>query len=661
MFIKKITLCNVFAYFGEVSVDFTPQPDKRLYCIYGNNGFGKTSFIRCAKLLFLGTEGVGSTANEVISRFAAKIKSPQQLILGNTEWNGVLNKAARLQENSEFFICFEGDFKGQSFALKRSWRLEAANRVVENLSLRLGHEEFLGVEAQLKANLMLPPNFVEFFFFDGEEIEKISDNLRTKLREKIEDILQIKPLDIITKMTKKKQEELKNSQIRDQFQAKQLLLKRQEAQRITENIASHNEVLSEFNKRLEECHTQLKEVENSLLKLISDTSKEQERLISAQQNTKQNIFEAKTNLTNPLKAVVLSGNAKLLAALQEELDALENSAQKDDIEAFRRLLPQILQLLSDRTQNLTQGAVFSELLSQMPEILEENIATKQSQIPLRSVKEIYGILHRNENNPLNAVLRKIQTLNHELLGIEDELSAQNTDEYTKLKQEELDAQKRDCELNGEKLQAEVKETQNQIQTLEESYNQTQREIYSIEQNISTERIEGKLEILDNLHNCIKEYKDRLVAKLREELHDEILAKHKLILPNDNIAELEISEDFAIKLKDKNGEEIVVESQSSGQKQILAISIFWALSELSNSQIPLIIDTPLSRIDAKNRANIIKHYYAKKTQVIILPHSGEIGKTEFELAKPHLAGLYQITNSNDRQHAKITPASIEEIL
>lgn len=661
MFIKKITLCNVFAYFGEVSVEFAAKEDKQLYCIYGNNGFGKTSFIRCAKLLFLGTEGVGSASNEVVSRFAAKIKSPQQLILGNKEWNGVLNKAARLQENSEFFICFEGDFKGQNFVLKRSWRLEAANRVVEDLSLKLGREEFLGIEAQLKVNLMLPPNFVEFFFFDGEEIEKISDNLRTKLREKIEDILQIKPLDIIAKMTKKKQEELKNSQIQDKLQATRLASKRQEAQSITEEIANHNEILGEFNKQLEESQTQLKEVENSLLKLISDTSKEQERLISAQQNTKQNIFDAKTSLTNPLKAVVLSGNAKLLKALQDELDALENSAQKDDIEAFRRLLPQILQLLGERTQNLTQGAVFSELLSQMPEILEENIATKQSQIPLRSVKEIYGILHRNENNPLNSVLRKIQTLNHELLGIEDELSAQNTDEYTKLKQEELDTQKRECEAKCEELQAKVKETQNQIQTLEESYHQTQKEIYSIEQNISTERIEGKLEILENLHSCIKKYKDRLVAKLREELHDEILAKYKLILPNDNIAELEISEDFAIKLKDKNGEEIVVESQSSGQKQILAISIFWALSELSNSQIPLIIDTPLSRIDAKNRANIIKHYYAKKTQVIILPHSGEIGKTEFELAKPHLAGLYQITNSNDRQHARITPARIEEIL
>ncbi|WP_167444779.1 hypothetical protein [Helicobacter labetoulli] len=40
---------------GKISVTFRQSNDKNLYCLYGNNGFEKTSFIRCAKLLFLGT------------------------------------------------------------------------------------------------------------------------------------------------------------------------------------------------------------------------------------------------------------------------------------------------------------------------------------------------------------------------------------------------------------------------------------------------------------------------------------------------------------------------------------------------------------------------------------------------------------------------------
>ena len=80
MFIYKITICNLFAYYGEVSVEFQKQNGKNLYCIYGDNGFGKTSFIRCAKLLFLGTGGVSENLPNAIGRFAPKESNYKKFI-----------------------------------------------------------------------------------------------------------------------------------------------------------------------------------------------------------------------------------------------------------------------------------------------------------------------------------------------------------------------------------------------------------------------------------------------------------------------------------------------------------------------------------------------------------------------------------------------------
>lgn len=74
-----------------------------------------------------------------------------------------------------------------------------------------------------------------------------------------------------------------------------------------------------------------------------------------------------------------------------------------------------------------------------------------------------------------------------------------------------------------------------------------------------------------------------------------------------------------------------------------------------------MDTPLSRIDSKNRARIIQQFYKQESQVIILPHAGEMGVREYEFARPNLAGLYKIDNSNDRVEAKIKVASIDEII
>ena len=256
---------------------------------------------------------------------------------------------------------------------------------------------------------------------------------------------------------------------------------------------------------------------------------------------------------------------------------------------------------------------------------------------------------------------EIKRLNDELKMLIDEINSLNTDDYARQKQDELNATKAECEARKGELDTKIIGFEQDLAKQESAKITLEREIDTAQASINTERISNKLNMLEILQKCVSAYKERLVGRLREELHDKILEKYKTLLPDDNIAELEIGEDFEIRLKNKDGEGIIVESQSSGQKQILAICIFWALSELSNSKIPLIIDTPLSRIDARNRANIIRHYYAKGEQVIILPHSGEIGLKEYEFAKPHLAGLYKIYNDEDRRHASIKAARIEEIL
>ena len=50
-------------------------------------------------------------------------------------------------------------------------------QIKETLFLQIDGQTYENDEAQHRLNNILPENFVEFFFFDGEEIENISDNL----------------------------------------------------------------------------------------------------------------------------------------------------------------------------------------------------------------------------------------------------------------------------------------------------------------------------------------------------------------------------------------------------------------------------------------------------------------------------------------------------
>ena len=657
----------MFAYYGEVSVEFKPKDDKKLFFIYGNNSFGKTSFIRSAKLLFLGTNGI--EIPETIRRFAPKIRTQKAFILGNSEWEGILNKAALNERQDNFFVCFEGWFNEKDFVLKRSWE-NVYDSVKERLYLRLDNEEFFDDEAQEKITTMLPPNFVEFFFFDGEEIEKISDNLRTQLRAKIEEILQISPLDSIIKQAKTYQSELKENEIKNTQKATYIKARRSDLEKIETQIQGTKDLLTKFKQDKDECRAELKEIENKLNKLIADFSVEQERLISQKISIQEKLIATKKDLSESLKYVVFISNESLLNELKNELENLQNAAQKGDIEALKRLTPDIQEIANKQihaksyAQALKQSLneILNELLESMPKMLENKITKECSKIPLSCVKEIEDTLIRTQSCILVKDFTEIKKLNTELKILADEIDSLNTDESTKEKQDKLNASKKECEKRKSELEIKINKFEQDLLKQENDKIIIERDIDNAEISINTERIKNKLDMLESLKECVGAYKERLVRRLREELHDKILSKYKMLFTNDNIAELEIGEDFEIHLKNKDGEAVIVESQSSGQKQILAISIFWALSELSNSQIPIITDTSLSRIDTGNRANIIKHYYAKGSQIIVLPLDSEIGKREFEYAQPYLAGLYKIFNDENRRHAHIKRVSdISEIL
>ncbi len=66
--------------------------------------------------------------------------------------------------------------------------------------------------------------------------------------------------------------------------------------------------------------------------------------------------------------------------------------------------------------------------------------------------------------------------------------------------------------------------------------------------------------------------------------------------------------------------------SAGEKQIFALSLIWGLGKLSLFELPIIIDTPLSRLDWEHSANNVGFFYKSAArQVIILPQDREINK------------------------------------
>lgn len=82
--------------------------------------------------------------------------------------------------------------------------------------------------------------------------------------------------------------------------------------------------------------------------------------------------------------------------------------------------------------------------------------------------------------------------------------------------------------------------------------------------------------------------------------------------------------------------------SAGEKQIYAISILEALARTSGRNLPIIIDTPLGRLDSKHRINLIRHYFPYAShQVIILSTDTEVDESFYQELNKYISHAYKL--------------------
>ena len=104
----------------------------------------------------------------------------------------------------------------------------------------------------------------------------------------------------------------------------------------------------------------------------------------------------------------------------------------------------------------------------------------------------------------------------------------------------------------------------------------------------------------------------------------------------------------------DGSEIPRDSLSAGEKQLMVISILWALSICSKKKLPVIIDTPLSRLDSLHRTALITTYFPNAgEQTIILSTDSEIDEGYYRLMKENIGDEYTLNyNEETKSTSKI---------
>ena len=121
-----------------------------------------------------------------------------------------------------------------------------------------------------------------------------------------------------------------------------------------------------------------------------------------------------------------------------------------------------------------------------------------------------------------------------------------------------------------------------------------------------------------------------------------------------VSEIQIDpETLDVTILDSDGSELLKSQLSAGEQQMFAVAIVWALALTSGYKAPVIIDTPMARLDSSPGANFVTKYLpAASSQVVVLSTDEEIAGRYLDLVRPHVLDKYTLLYREEAQCTSI---------
>ena len=168
--LKKIVLYNIFNYRKKNTIDFQTDKKGNIFLFDVENGGGKTSLFLAIKWGFYGNDSS-----------VEYIKDGEKLT--NKDFINIYE----IDSDNRFYVEIYFDYDDNDYVLMRECKNPRINE--SELVLKKNGHVYSGVDAKRMTNDMIPPDYGEFFMFNGETLQDIANNQRST--KKIDGVLKL--------------------------------------------------------------------------------------------------------------------------------------------------------------------------------------------------------------------------------------------------------------------------------------------------------------------------------------------------------------------------------------------------------------------------------------------------------------------------------------
>lgn len=635
---RRILLRNWKA-FERAELDFSAPHDRPVALIGGNNGNGKTSILEA---LAVGLYGIRAHIDRSrLSRDGGDGAAPRR-----SEYRQMIERAIHRQAfergERDMSVVIEVDCEDGPFEIERHWYFGDDGSFVEDdeeLVLRLGEDRhilsppadvpgaeyaFYEIERRIAPASMLP-----FLLFDGEQIRNLAQcELGEQVRFGLESALGVGVIkSLLDDLSDYARDRSKDAQ----------------ADGLEVSLSAQIATLTD---ELSSTRTELERVESSLKPLCRRRDEIVRSIGSIGDGTYQDRhaeLELRKKLENELHAarheLLVSGvrllpflliPAKLLQGVETALDFAVKSTLLSRGQN-ERMLRELVAALA-QTEPPLPSAQLTDFTRRTKEAWKSSVGVENDSMDttahgylaghdVRRVHELITASRASARGEIDAMLRRILELTESLARMDEQ-----------------DQKRIHAEESRSELVAELERTSHEIVQLEGLRRRLDQVAGKLEAQI--EPLEQDLNRRKGLrrgagHGAVGADAARAVVQaLRESIaaampaHYEGLARaltdaYRGLAHKGIIQTIMIAQDGNVALLDAQGRNLRDTDASAGENQIFAMALIASISGLGGEPLPLVIDTPLGRLDTGHRDRVLDYFTSRSSQTILLSQPEEV--------------------------------------
>ena len=665
MIIRRVAFTNFGVYGGRNEFELIPRTDEQfsrpIVLFSGKNGSGKTTFVEGIRLCLHGSLAIGDrvSRSDYEDHLLRRIHRPFQ--------EGVTPPDSASIE-MEFDFVRGGE--RHTYRVERSWH-RTKKSVSENLSVTEDGKPPEGLEEDQKDGFLrelVPSSAADLFFFDGEKIDKLTDEDEGSeiLGRTVKSLLGlhlVDRLDTDLEVFISRRADEDDSEVSEELEEA-----RQEVERLKERKEELEIAQKENQEALEEKVSAIETQRQRLKSEGGDYAERRDELERRKEVLEQKIETQEKHIQSLADGIMPFAVAPQMC--EKVRERLETERQHQEWKTSEQLIDEQIEQFADEVES---DSFWEEVGIDPEEDTQEKLLDAltdrlKASNPAEPVDEDEVVIHASErergrlnswiDEALNGTPDKFRDATQTLTDLRNEL--EEVEEDLSRVPQDLIITPIVRTLNTlveerDELQNEAEEIADELGTVEFKLERAENHLENVKERLEEEQKENeRVQQALRTQKALRDYAERLKRKKLDILEETLAGRFNELCRKETILDaVDIdAETFEVVLH-RGNETFGREALSAGETQLFAIATIWALREVSGVPMPVIIDTPLGRLDDDHRSTMIQTYLPRAShQVMLLATDAEVDEDVLGDLEPALSHTYRLRFDEDVQRTQV---------